>query len=72
MVIRGIKLTGKQPAAIELPRRVDSTEVALSLYRDKWITIIRLWWLSQRLVTYGHHLTVTIHLYVAPSSGRHT
>ena len=46
--------------------------VALSLYRDKWTTIIRLWWLSQWLVTYGHHLAVTIYLHVTPSSGRHT
>jgi len=46
--------------------------VALSLYRDNRITIIRLWWLSQRLVAYGHHLAVTIYLYVAPSSRRHT
>ena len=23
---------------------------------DEWTTIIRLWWLSQWLVTYGHHL----------------
>ena len=43
-----------------------------SLYRDKLITIIRLWWLSQWLVTYGHHLVVTIYWHVAPSSGRHT
>ena len=46
-------------------------QVALSLYRDKRITIIRLWWLSQWLVTHGHHLAVTIYLHVAPSSGRH-
>jgi len=26
----------------------------------KWITIIRLWWPSQWLVTYGRHLSVTI------------
>ena len=45
--------------------------VALSLHRDKRITIIRLWWLSQWLVTHGHHLAVTINLHVAPS-GRHT
>jgi len=38
---------------------------ALSLYRDKGITIIRLWWLSQWLVTHGHHLAVTIYLHVA-------
>jgi len=47
-------------------------QVALSLYRDKWTTIIRLWWLSQWLVTHGHHLAVTICLHVAPSTGRHT
>jgi len=41
------------------------------LYRDKGITIIRLWWLSQWLVTHGHHLEVTNYLHVAPSSGRH-
>jgi len=34
--------------------------VALSLYRDKRITIIRFWWLSQWLVPYGRHLLVTI------------
>jgi len=45
--------------------------VRLSLYRDKRITIIRLWWLSQWLVTHGHHLAVKIYLHVAPSSGRH-
>ena len=45
--------------------------VALSLYRDKWTTIIRLWWISQWLVTYGHHLVVTIYLHVAPSTCRH-
>ena len=38
--------------------------VALSLYRDKRITIIRLWWLSQWLVTYRHHLAVTIYLHI--------
>jgi len=27
--------------------------VALLLYRDKWISIFLLWWLSQWLVTYG-------------------
>ena len=47
-------------------------QVALSLYRDKWTTIIRLWWLWQWLVTYGHHLAVTIYLHVAPSTCRHT
>jgi len=35
-------------------------QVALSLYRDKWTTIIRLWWLSQWLLNHGHHLAVTI------------
>ena len=44
----------------------------LSFYGHKWITIIRLSWLSQCLVTHGHHLAVTIYLHVAPSSGRHT
>jgi len=29
MAIRGIKLTGKQPAAPELPRRVHSTDIRL-------------------------------------------
>ena len=47
-------------------------KVALSLYRDKRITIIRLWWLSQWLVTHGHHLAVTIHLHVTPSTDRHS
>jgi len=37
MVIRVIKLTGKQLAVIEL------TLLKLSLYRDKGITVIRLW-----------------------------
>jgi len=85
MVIGGIKLTGNQPAAIEILRQVHSStrhhiqpsietavsvyhpasslhwySVALSLYRDKWITTIPLWWLSQWLVIYGHHLAVTI------------
>jgi len=44
---------------------------ALSLYRDKWTTIIRLWWLSQWLVSHGHHLVVTIYLHVALSTDRH-
>jgi len=30
---------------------------------DKRITIIRWWWLSQRLVTHGHHLAVTIYMW---------
>ena len=47
-------------------------QVALSLYWDKRITIIRLWWLSQWLVTHGHHLAVNIYLHVAPSPGRHS
>jgi len=46
--------------------------VALSLYRDKWTTIIRLRWLSQWLVTHGYHLVVTIYLHVAPSTDCHT
>ena len=46
-------------------------EVALSLYSVKWTTIIRLWWLSQWLVTHGHHPAVIIYLHVAPSPGRH-
>jgi len=46
--------------------------VALPLYRDKWITINRLWWLSQRLVTHEHYLAVIIYLHVAPSPGRHS
>ena len=46
-------------------------EVALS-FRDKWITMIRLWWLSQWLVTHGHHLAVTIYLYVTPSTSCHS
>jgi len=46
--------------------------VALSLYRDKRIAIIRLWWLSQWLVTHGHHPAVTIYSHVASSSDRHT
>ena len=47
-------------------------KVALSLYRDKWTTIIRLWWLVQWLVTHGHHIAVTIYLHVAPSTDRHS
>ena len=43
-------------------------KVALSLYRDKRITIIRLWWLSQWLVTHGYHLAVTICLHVAATT----
>jgi len=48
-------------------------QVALSLYKDKWTMIICLWWLSQSqwLVTYGHHLVVTIYLRVVPSTCRH-
>ena len=69
MVIRGIELTRKQPAAIRLTRRDRSTDA--SLHWDNWITIIRLWRLSQWFVTYGHHLAVIIYLHVAPSSGRH-
>jgi len=70
----GIKLTGKQPDAIEIPHWVHSTyyyKVVLSLYRGKWITISRLLWPSQWLVTRGHHLPVTIYLHVASSSSRH-
>jgi len=33
--------------------------------------IIRLWWLSQWLVTHVHHLPVVIYLRLAPSPGRH-
>jgi len=40
MVIRGIKLTGKQPAAIKLPRRVHSTDIKLHYY---YIGISKLW-----------------------------
>jgi len=43
-----------------------------TLYRDEWIATIRLWWLSQWLVTYGHHLAVTIYLHEAPAPGRHS
>ena len=43
-------------------------KVALSLYRDKRITIIRLWWPSQWLVTHGYHLAVTICLHVAATT----
>jgi len=46
--------------------------VALSFYRDKWTAIIRWWWLSQWLVTYGHKLVVTIYVHVAPSPCRHS
>ena len=70
-VIRGIKLTGKQPAAIEHPHWVYYYQVAQSLYRDKWITIIRLWWPSQWLVAYAYHLAVTTFLHVSPSTRRH-
>ena len=71
MAIRGItdrKATSsnRDPSLTSL-----SCQVALSLYRDKWTTIIRLWWLSQWLVTHGHHLAVAIYLHVGPSSGRH-
>ena len=31
-----------------------------TIIRDEWITIIRLWWLSEWLVAYVHHLPVTI------------
>jgi len=48
------------------------TVIIYAIYRDKWITIIHLWWLSQWTVTHGHHLAVTIYLHVAPSPGRHT
>ena len=48
------------------------SSVALSLYRDEWTTIIRLWWISQWLLTHGHHLAVTIYLHVAPSTSGHT
>jgi len=68
MVIWGIKLTRKQPAAIEITLLIIGCTI---IYRDKWIMIIRLWWLSQWLVTYGHHLLVTIN-YMAPSPGCHT
>jgi len=47
-------------------------KVALSLHGDKWTTIIRLWWLSQWLITHEHHLAVTICLHVAPSTDGHT
>jgi len=47
------------------------TTEASTRKRVKRITIIRLWWLSQWLVTHGHHPAVTIYLHVAPSSGRH-
>ena len=47
-------------------------KVALSIYRDMWSTIIRLWWLSQWLVARGHHLAVTICLHVVPSTDHHT
>jgi len=56
MVIRG---TGKQSAAIELTRP------------DNSLLLTRLWWLSQWLVTYGRHPSVTIYSHVAPSPGRH-
>jgi len=40
MVIRGIKLTGKQPAAIELTRRDHSTDTRLNYHytglRELW------------------------------------
>ena len=50
-------VTGEQPASKRDPSLTSLYyyEVALSLYRDKWTTIIRLWWLSQWLVTHGHH-----------------
>ena len=62
MGIRGIKLTWKHPAAIEFSRRVNSTDTRLHChYMDKWIKIIRLWWLSQWLVSHGRHPVVTIY-----------
>jgi len=41
--------------------------VARSLYRDKWTTMICLWWLSQWLVTYGFiHLCTCGAIYLPP------
>ena len=58
----GIKLTWKHPAAIELSRRVNSTDTRLHCHNiDKWIKIIRLWWLSQWLISHGRHPAVTIY-----------
>ena len=53
---------------LQLHWRQNHRETALEtepLYRDKWTTIIRLWWLSQLLVSYGHHLVVTIYVHSA-------
>ena len=46
--------------------------VALLLHREKWITIIRLWWLSQWLVNHGHHPPVDIYLHAASSPSHHS
>jgi len=70
MVIQGIKLTGKQPTTIEITLLTLGCTILLN--RDKRIMMICLWWLSQRLVTYGRHLLVTICLHVAPSPGCHS
>jgi len=74
MEIRGIKLTGKQPAAVELRRRVYSTDTRLHYHciRNTWITIIRLRWLLQWLGDHEHHLPVIISFHVVPSPGRHS
>ena len=66
------KLTGKQPATIEITRRDYWYQVALLLYKDTLIWIIRLWWPSQWLVTYVRHLPVITYLHVVPSPSRHT
>jgi len=65
MVIRG-KTHRKATSSNRAPsaRSFYWYRVTLLLYRDKWITIIRLWWPSQWLVTRGHHLAMTIYLYM--------
>jgi len=67
----GHYLTGKQPAAIKLSHWVHSTTTRLHYHYIGIRELIRLWRLSQWLVTHGHHLAVTIYLHVAPSPGRH-
>jgi len=70
-------LTGKQPVAIEIHHWLHSTDSRLhydyTAGCTTWITIFRLWWLlSQWRLIHRHHLAVTIYLYVAPSTDRHT
>ena len=66
IVIRGIKLSSnKTPSSFLSTRSLYYYQVAQSLYRDKWITISHLWWISQWLVNHGHRLAVIIRLHVS-------